>query len=150
VIRSFEPSDLAWVLALNNRHATEVNELSPERLAEIVRVASRARVIDTERAFLVAFDERTPVQNPHHEWWLARRKSFVYVDRVVVAEHARGQGLARLLYEDLTDGRPICSEVNIDPPNPASLAFHEKLGFVACGESSDPRNNKRVRYLEKP
>jgi predicted GNAT superfamily acetyltransferase len=37
--------------------------------------------------------------------------------------------------------------VNIDPPNPASLAFHAKLGFVGCGEAIDPRNAKRVRYL---
>jgi predicted GNAT superfamily acetyltransferase len=44
-------------------------------------------------------------------------------------------------------GRPLCCEVNIEPPNDASLAFHERLGFVGCGEGMDPRSGKRARYL---
>lgn len=150
-VRPFSQTDLAWVLTLNNLHAREVNEISEAWLAELVAVCARARVID-DVAFLVAFDETTPTQGPHHAWWKARRASFVYVDRVVVAESARGRGLARLLYEDLassSSGRPLVSEVNIDPPNPASIAFHERLGFVVAGEGADPRNGKRVRYFER-
>jgi uncharacterized protein len=30
----------------------------------------------------------------------------------------------------------IVREVNIDPPNPASLAFHAALGFEMVGEAS--------------
>jgi predicted GNAT superfamily acetyltransferase len=70
--------------------------------------------------------------------------------RVVVAPEARGRGLGRRLYEDLAataGARPLCCEVNLVPPNPGSLAFHERLGFAACGEGDDPRNGKRVRYL---
>jgi predicted GNAT superfamily acetyltransferase len=80
----------------------------------------------------------------------ARGPAFLYVDRVVVAAEARGLGHARRLYDDLAAtaaGRPLCCEINLVPPNPASLAFHERLGFAACGEADDPRNGKRVRYL---
>ncbi|MBC7975179.1 MAG: GNAT family N-acetyltransferase, partial [Myxococcales bacterium] len=73
--------------------------------------------------------------------------------RVVIAADARGRGHARRLYDDLATraaGRPLCCEVNVQPPNPGSLAFHERLGFVACGEADDPRNGKRVRYLVRP
>jgi predicted GNAT superfamily acetyltransferase len=45
--------------------------------------------------------------------------------------------------------RPLCCEVIADPPNAVSLAFHAKLGFRACGEAVEPRNGKRVRYLER-
>jgi predicted GNAT superfamily acetyltransferase len=70
-----------------------------------------------------------------------------------MAPEARGLGHARRLYDDLAAvaaGRPLCCEVNVVPPNPASLAFHDRLGFVTCGEDVDPRNGKRVRYLVQP
>jgi hypothetical protein len=149
-IRDLAPGDLAAVLALNNAHAAEVNALTAEGLAGLVAVAARARVADDGAGFLLAFDQATPVQGPNHAWFLAREPAFLYVDRVVVAEAARGRGLARALYDDLADaagGRPLVCEVNVEPPNPGSLAFHARLGFADAGEAVDPRNGKRVRYL---
>jgi predicted GNAT superfamily acetyltransferase len=42
----------------------------------------------------------------------------------------------------------ICCEVNLDPPNPASDAFHASLGFHEIG-SAAMSNGKVVRYLTK-
>jgi predicted GNAT superfamily acetyltransferase len=140
------------VLALNNEHAAEVNALTMEGLARLVEHAAHARVVDPGLGFLIALDETTPARGPNHGWFLARRPAFAYIDRVVVVAAARGRGVARALYDDLgalAAGRPLCCEVNIDPPNPGSLAFHARLGFRACGEAVDPRNGKRVRYLER-
>lgn len=151
-IRDLARSDIASVLALNNAHAAEVNELSAADLSRLVAVAAHARVIDDGLGFLIAFDERTPPQGPNHAWFLARESAFLYVDRVVVSPSARGLGLARLLYDDLASaagGRLLCCEVNLAPPNPGSLAFHERLGFQPCGEAVDPRNGKRVQYLQR-
>jgi uncharacterized protein len=150
-IRDFSPLDLLPVLALNNEHAVEVNALTADYLERLIAVAARARVIDEVLGFLIAFDEKTPAQGPNHTWFLARKPAFIYIDRIVVAPQARGRGLARHLYADLASaagGRPLCCEVNVEPPNPGSLAFHERLGFHPCGEAVDPRNGKRVRYLE--
>ena len=48
----------------------------------------------------------------------------------------------------LASGRSgLACEVNLDPPNPGSLAFHARLGFRPVGEARDPRNGKRVLYL---
>jgi predicted GNAT superfamily acetyltransferase len=142
--------DLAGLLTLNNEHAVEVNALTADALARIVAVAARARVVEGGSGFVIAFDEKTPPQGPNHAWFLARLPAFVYIDRVVVAAAARGRGLARRLYQDVIAGagkRPLVCEVNIVPPNPASLAFHERLDFKPFGEALDPRNDKRVRYL---
>lgn len=153
MIRAFTRDDLPAVLALNNAHAAEVNALTAEALEALVAVAAHARVVDGGHGFLLAFSERTPAQGPNHAWFAARHAAFLYIDRVVTAPASRGMGHARRLYDDLAAvaaGRPLCCEVNVAPPNPGSLAFHERLGFVACGEADDPRNGKRVRYLIKP
>lgn len=102
--------------------------------------------------FLLAFGG-LPLRGPNHGWVHRHRRGAVYVDRVAVAVAARGQGIARRLYEDLAaavlaSGRGgLACEVNLDPPNPGSLAFHARLGFRPVGEARDPRNGKRVLYL---
>ena len=68
---------------------------------------------------------------------------------------ARGQGVARQLYTDLfahaTDGGypMIAAEINSDPPNPGSDAFHEKLGFETAGEARLDDRDKTVRYVAR-
>ncbi|MCU1281013.1 MAG: acetyltransferase, family [bacterium] len=153
LIRPLTTGDLPAVLALNNAHAVEVNALTTDALAALVAIAAQARVVDGGIGFLIALSERTPPQGPNHAWFLARHSAFLYIDRVVIAPEARGRGHARRMYEDLAaiaGDRPLCCEVNLVPPNPGSLAFHDRLGFTACGEADDPRNGKRVRYLVRP
>lgn len=159
-IRDITGADAAALLALNNAEAERVNALTAEGLASLLASAFAARItVDghgAPLAFLIAFDHATPPQGPNHAWFTARESYFAYVDRVVVAPAARGKGLARALYADLARiaqaefTNLLACEVNLDPPNPESLAFHEKLGFTACGEALDPRNGKRVQYMRKP
>jgi uncharacterized protein len=157
-VRSLEAADLPAVLALNNAHAAELGVVDPDRLRSLLAAAALATAVGASGdpdAFLLAFDERTPAQGPNHAWFLARRERFLYVDRVCVHERARRRGLARALYADALAaaarrGTPIlCCEVNLDPPNPASDAFHEALGFAEVGRAFLPHRGKTVRYLER-
>jgi len=91
--------------------------------------------------------------SPNFLWFGARYPRFVYVDRIVVASSARGRGCARRLYRDLFQHaaeagheRVVC-EVNSNPPNPASDAFHAALGFVEVGTASVYDGSRTVRYL---
>jgi predicted GNAT superfamily acetyltransferase len=151
-LRNIGPRDFPRLLALNNAHAAEVNELTMEEFERSVSIASTARVVEDGPGFLIAFDEGTPAQGPNHAWFAARYAAFLYIDRIIIAAEARGRGLARALYADVARTaarRPLCCEVNIEPLNSASLAFHARLGFVPCGEATDPRNLKKVRYLRR-
>lgn len=155
-IRNITAGDVPALLALNNAEAERVNALTQAALEGLLSHAFAARVTADGQAFLIAFDHATPPQGPNHAWFTARESYFAYVDRVVVAPAARGKGVARALYEDLAriaksemTNLLVC-EVNLDPPNPESLAFHEKLGFTACGEAVDRRTGKRVQYMRKP
>ena len=79
--------------------------------------------------------------------------NFVYVDRVVTSPAARGKGYARALYAELfqlaksAGHTRIACEVNLDPPNPASDAFHASLNFREVGRAAIHNHSKTVRYL---
>jgi len=143
--------DEAAVLALNNDHAVELSWLEIDRLRHLLGQAFQARRIGRLEAFLIAFDETANYDGGHFQWFRARYPRFVYVDRVVVAPVARGRGHARRLYLDLFErarlgGHDIVAcEVNAEPPNPASDAFHAAMGFAPVGSAS--HNDKTVRYF---
>lgn len=145
----------AALLALNNAHAVELSWLEPERLARLVAEAFLARRVGVADALLLTFDQDADYDSPNFLWFRARYPAFVYVDRVVVADSARGRGLAKGLYDDLFAAaeaagheRIVC-EVNSDPPNPASDAFHAALGFVPVGTAEIHGGKKTVTYLER-
>ena len=43
----------------------------------------------------------------------------------------------------------LCCEVNLEPPNPGSLRFHQRIGFTEVGQSIPEYANYRVSYLSK-
>jgi predicted GNAT superfamily acetyltransferase len=144
------------LLALNNAHAVELSWLEPARLRRLVGEAFVARRIGAVEAFLLAFDQDAAYDSPNFLWLRDRYPRFVYVDRIVVAAIARGGGHARRLYLDLFDQaaragheRVVC-EVNSDPPNPGSDAFHASLGFTEVGAGAIHGGAKTVRYLARP
>ncbi|MER8694782.1 GNAT family N-acetyltransferase [Mesorhizobium opportunistum] len=148
-------SDEASILALNNEHAAELSWLEAERLSFLLGEAFYARRIGDLEAFIMTFDQDASYDSPNFVWFRERYERFVYVDRVVVAAHARGRGHARLLYQDLFDharraGHTLVTcEVNSDPPNPASDAFHAALGFAEVGDAVIHGGKKAVRYYAR-
>lgn len=143
------------LLALNNSHAEELSWLEPEQMKDLVAQAFYARKIGDLDAFLIALDQNGQYDNPNFRWFRSRYNRFVYVDRIVVAPSARGKGCARQLYADLFDraaeagyDRIVC-EVNRQPPNPSSDAFHAALGFIEVGSASIHDGRKTVRYLSR-
>jgi predicted GNAT superfamily acetyltransferase len=144
------------VLALNNEHAAELSWLDADRLVELVGRAFLALRIGAVDAFLLAFDQDADYDSPNFLWFRARYPRFIYVDRVVVASSARGRGHARRLYDELFrhalaagHERVVC-EVNREPPNPASDAFHAALGFAEVGRAVIHGGSKTVTYLARP
>jgi predicted GNAT superfamily acetyltransferase len=145
----------AQVLALNNAFALETSFLDEARLAAMLDEAFIATRIGAVDAFLIVFDQSARYDSPNFQWFRARFPKFAYVDRIITGPEARGRGYARALYEDLfaraaaADHERVVCEVNLDPPNPGSDAFHAALGFAEVGRQLLQDSGKTVRYLSK-
>ena len=130
LLRPITPADHAEVLALNERHV------------ELLGLADRAAVIEHGggfAGFVLTFRSGTAYDSVNYRWFTERYGDFYYLDRVVVHESYRRLGLGSQVYDELeAHGRQLASvlalEVNLDPPNDASLAFHRGRGYTRVGE----------------
>jgi predicted GNAT superfamily acetyltransferase len=155
-LRELTRADWPAVLALNLASVLELSELDERRLEWILSLAHRALAIEGERgevvAFALAVGPGTAYDSANYRWFDARFERFVYLDRVAVAEPLRRRGMATRLYEAMEDAavpfeRMVC-EVNVLPPNPASLAFHDARGYVEVGRLAHDER-KQVALLSR-
>ncbi|ESQ73849.1 GNAT family N-acetyltransferase [Asticcacaulis sp. AC402] len=139
------------LLALNNAFAKETSFLTEADWQQMIAEARFAFHVGTN-GFILTFDQTAVYDSPNFLWLKARYDRFCYIDRVVIAASAQGSGLGKALYQHLFQAARragfefVVCEVNLDPPNPGSIAFHERLGFDAVGEQTLP-NGKTVRYF---
>lgn len=140
VIRSYIPTDLDDLHAINVAGEPGVGAVSKDKLATIIAsgvcfVATRNDVI---LGFILLHAPSAEHTSANFKWFCERYESFIYVDRIAIAEHGRNQGVGAALYEyaftlNAENALLIGCEVNTIPPNPASLRFHERLGFLEVG-----------------
>lgn len=141
VLRPITAADHAEVLELNERHVDLLAPLAEPRLVQLASWADRAAVIDVDgrfRGFVLTFASGSPYDGDNFRWFGERYPQFCYLDRVVVHDDFRRRGLATAVYDELEADaartRPVLTlEVNIEPPNEPSLAFHRARGFVEVG-----------------
>jgi predicted GNAT superfamily acetyltransferase len=160
VVRPLESYDLPAVVEMNNAAVPAVPPASREDIAQLVIVAGLAVVAEVEPGhpvgFLLAMDPGVGYESENYRWFSERSDSFVYVDRIVVADGRRGGGIGRALYDAVFAraaeyGREeVTCEVNVRPANPDSLAFHARLGFEKLGEQETKGGAYRVALLAAP
>jgi uncharacterized protein len=157
LVRDAVSSDHAAVLALNNTATPHVNALSERDFAWITSHADYFRVAEDGSgivAFVIALRPGLEYWSLNYRWFMEQGGEFLYLDRIVVAEHARGRGVGRALYEDIDafargTWPRITLEVNLLPPNPGSLAFHERQGFRRIGVREEEGGSKAVALMER-
>jgi predicted GNAT superfamily acetyltransferase len=145
-LRPITDADLAAVLALNSRFVEYLSPLDAERLVWLIGLADRAEVVDVDgevAGFVVTFAPGSDYDSENYRWFTERYGDrFYYLDRIVIAERFRRRGLAAFVYDAMeATARPagrLALEVNVDPPNDGSLAFHAGRGYVEVGRLGDP------------
>lgn len=154
-IRSVQPADFQVLMTLNNSNMPHVNNLQPRQVEWLAKVACSFPVAYAKgqlAGFLVALPRGLEYGSLNYQYFMQRYQEFTYIDRLVVATPHRRQGLAQQLYQHFfgaVPSRVIACEVNIDPPNPGSMALHEKLGFRQVGKQFTEGGSKQVSLMIK-
>ncbi len=153
ILSPMTPETLSASLAVNEQYVEMLSPLSVAGLQNLVDGACYAKQVGEGQGFLIAFDEQATYEGENYHWFKGRYNKFVYVDRIVIGDTLQRQGLAGLFYDDLITyaknraATHLCAEVNITPSNPASHAFHNKMGFEKVGEAHV--GGKQVQYYAK-
>lgn len=156
-VRAGGPADIDAAWALNEEAVPALNTLPREEFETLALGADYFRVVETPggiRAFLIGLLPGRDYASENYAWFSRRFDDFAYVDRVAVAPASRGTGIGAALYDDFAafaEGRArrITCEVNLRPPNPGSLRFHERLGFQRIGSQQTTGGRKEVALLER-
>ena len=153
VLRAAAAGDFARIVELNAAEVAQTSAMDLARLRLLAALAAYHKVAEVDGrivAFLLAMDDAAAYDNDNFRWFAARYPRFLYIDRIVVDAGHAGLGIGRRLYHDLFEharyagiGTLVC-EYNLQPPNPASAAFHARFGFVEIGARRLADGSKRV------
>lgn len=161
-IRPYDEADAEAVLGLNAANVPEVGPMDAAKLSLLIADSPYARVVEDPDTgdvvgVLIGLAGGSSYGSPNYRWFSERNGArFAYVDRVALAEAARGLGLGPELYRGFEQWATeqglgvLCAEVNTIPPNPRSLRFHELFGFAVVATCRPYGPDEEVAMLEKP
>lgn len=148
VIRPIEPADFDEVLAINEANVPEVSALDLGRLRFLVDESAFGLVVDVDgviAGFCLVLGPGSRYDSVNYRWFMDRFDDAMYLDRVAFADDFQGRGLGTALYSEVHDRVSAIDgiarwtlEVNLDPPNDGSLAFHAARGFTEVGQQHTP------------
>jgi len=162
VIRSIIPADLGRILEINQANVPEVGSIDADRLAFLVDESPIALAVDLDGwtvGFCLVMASDSNYDSVNYRWFTARHDDFMYLDRVAFEVEAQGRGLGTLLYAEVDrlmverGDSHLALEVNVDPPNEPSLAFHARRGFLEVGQQDTPygiRVSMQMRRVGSP
>ncbi len=152
VVRAMTPADHAQVLALNEADVDRLSPLDAERLASIVAMSRHALVADdggVVAAFVLTLGPGQAYDSANYAWFEQRYADHTYLDRVVVAPTHRRRGLAGRLYAVVEASGRVTLEVDVEPPNEPSLAFHRARGYEAIGRLRQPTGKVSAMHVRE-
>jgi uncharacterized protein len=163
VIRSIELVDLGRILEINQANVPDVGSVDADRMAYLLEESPIALAVELDGlvvGFCLVMPSDTGYDSVNYRWFTERHDDFMYLDRVAFDAAAQGRGLGTLLYAEVDrlmaergDASRLALEVNVDPPNEPSLAFHARRGFVEVGQQDTPygiRVSMQMRPVGRP
>ncbi len=138
IIREILSKDIDTVLELNEKFVDVLSPMDKSKLLRLIEISELSVVIEDENqiaGFLIALIENVEYESINYQWFNENYDSFLYIDRIVVSEKFQGKGIATKLYQYALDSAIdnsipcVFAEIDVMPPNEASLLFHKKMGF---------------------
>lgn len=158
-IRPLVVSDIPSLVTINDAAYPAVPITPRSDFADLVAHTGLGLVAERDGepvGFLLALEPGRDYASENYRFFSERSNDFLYIDRIVLAPAARGAGLGRRLYDRVFDAArelgasEVTCEVNLEPPNPESLAFHAALGFTEVARQSTKGGAVVVALLAAP
>ena len=148
-VRALRYGDLGRVLEINQANTPEVGTIDADRLAFLFgesTIALAAEVGAEIVGFALVLPPGSTYDSVNYRWFADRGDDVMYLDRVAIDAGHRRLGLGRALYTTVFDRiasdhagmSRLGLEVNVEPPNPGSMAFHRGMGFTEVGRQATP------------
>ena len=144
MIRHALKKDCEKILLLNQKDVEMLSPLDTDLLTKMDGLCELFDVIEIDgevAAFILAFRDRCEYWSDNYKWFQDNCSNFIYIDRIVIDESFRRQGLAQKLYEHVFEHAKsegcdlVCAEIDIEPEyNHSSMNFHKKMGFKEIGK----------------
>ena len=159
VIREIASADIPALVRINDDAYPAVPVTPLLEFAELVALSTIALVAERDGepiGFLLAMNPGLDYASENYRFFSERSQDFLYIDRIVLAPEARGAGLGSELYGRIfaaasqRGASEVTCEVNVEPPNPASLAFHAALGFTEVSRQATKGGSVVVALLAAP
>ncbi|MGC1550433.1 MAG: GNAT family N-acetyltransferase [Rhodanobacter sp.] len=156
-IRDVREHDLDAVLALNNAAGRTILALDNAQLRYFFEHADYFRVAEIDghiAGFLIALRDGSDYGSSNYRWFSEHYPSFVYIDRIVIANAYRRHGLGRIFYCDVTSYAEVrvpllTCEVFLEPRDDVVVLFHGTYGFQEVGQQRMQTDGPQVSLLAK-
>ena len=140
-IRRLDSKDVEAAWQINEQGLPGTGQVSLEEMAELFSLSELPLGIfddDELLGFVLCLTPRTRYASRNYAWFNDRYQEFLYVDRIAITVEHRDRGIGSLLYERVIEHAeslqfPVTAEVNLTPPNPGSIRFHERHSFTEVG-----------------
>ena len=140
-IKTLTKTDVDTIWSINEEGLPGTGKVSPEEIEALLDFSSLAvgAYYGEELAgFVICLPPKTAYGSLNYAWFNKRYDKFLYVDRIAVSIEYQNQNIGSTLYEHVKKqaeemGAPVTAEVNIHPPNPGSMRFHDRHGFEQVG-----------------
>ena len=140
-IRPLSKTDVESIWKINEDGLPGTGKVSHEEIDSLLDFSSLAigAYFGEELAgFVICLPPKTAYGSLNYAWFNQRYNEFLYVDRIAVAKRYQNQKIGTMLYDfvkrnAIENGIPVTAEVNIQPPNPGSMRFHDRHGFQQVG-----------------
>ncbi len=140
-LRTLVAQDIPSIWQINHEGLPGTGEVTEDEIAELMSISEISLGIfeaDKLLGFVLCLLPKTTYGSLNYAWFNQNYTDFIYVDRVAVSPNQRNRNIGSQLYQEVINyaqrnNCPIAAEVSLNPPNPGSMRFHERHGFVEVG-----------------
>jgi predicted GNAT superfamily acetyltransferase len=134
-------SDVESIWLINEQGLPGTGKVTLQEISYLLELSTFSLGVfsnDELLGFVICLSPGTDYGSLNYAWFNTRYDEFIYVDRIAVSTGYRDRGIGSLLYKEVVSysnqhSIPIAAEVNLNPPNPGSMRFHERFQFEEIG-----------------